>query len=85
MKDELRARPKNSWRSLAVYLLREHGPMTASQLVELIKEKELRQITGKTPEATVGAALYTAIKRGDEELILMSPGLFSYNPRGNRN
>jgi hypothetical protein len=67
----------NSWRALAVGLLREKGPLSADEIVNLIAERGLREISGRTPSATVAAALYTACKRGDPELYIIRPGTFA--------
>ena len=42
--------------------LEKGGPMTARGIVNYISENRLRPVTGETPEATVGAVLYTAIQ-----------------------
>lgn len=66
-----------SWRVLAIELLREKGPLSADEIVGLIAERGLREISGRTPSATVSAALYTACKRGDSSLYVVEPGRFA--------
>lgn len=65
-----------SWRQASIEALRRSGPMTASDILGKIETLELREITGLTPEATIGSILYTAIKNGDVRIRLISRGIF---------
>ena len=68
---------EKSWQQLAVELLHEQGPLSAAEIVDLIAKRGLREISGKTPIATVAAVLYTACKRADTEIYLIRPGRFA--------
>jgi len=65
-----------SWIDASIEALRQGGPMNARQIVEFIERNGLRTVSGQTPEATVGAVLYTAIQDGDQRIHLASPGVF---------
>lgn len=65
-----------SWIEASIEALRLGGPMNAHQIVEYIEKNNFRPVTGQTPEATVGAVLYTAIQDGDQRLHMVSPGVF---------
>jgi hypothetical protein len=53
-----------SWREAIIAILKlTNKPMSATDIVDAIKEHGLRTVTGNTPEATVGAQIYTSIKR----------------------
>jgi hypothetical protein len=53
-----------SWREAIIEALKlSNKPMSAVEIVAAIKEHQFRTVTGNTPEATVGAQIYTSIKR----------------------
>ena len=58
------------------------SPMTAEQITEQLIQLKLWNTNGKTPAATVGAALYMNIKKFGKEspFIKISRGLFAINP-----
>lgn len=68
----------HSWFEASLEVLRAGKPLTASEIVSQIESLELRDISGQTPEATVGAVLYTAIQNGDSRVRLAGPGLFEF-------
>jgi len=52
--------------------------MTARAIVDYIAEHDLRSVTGATPEATVGAVLYTSIQNGSPVVRLLDAGVFAH-------
>ena len=46
-----------------IILAESSVPLSAAQILEQLLSRKLWQTSGKTPEATVGAALYTDIKK----------------------
>lgn len=71
-----------TWKEAAILALEGNDPMTAAQIVAAIKEKGLRTVSGKTPDATVSAHLYTAIKAGDPRIRQAGTGLFQHTGVG---
>ena len=67
-----------SWHEAALVALERGGPMTARAIVDYISENDLRPVTGATPEATVGAVLYTAIQNGSPAIRLLESGVFAH-------
>lgn len=63
-----------SWREAIIEVLKTAGkPMSAGEIVATIKERGLRNVTGNTPEATVGALIYTSMKRDGEGSPFVQP------------
>jgi hypothetical protein len=60
-----------SWRALAIELLPDKGPLSADEIVGLIAERGLRELSGLTSSATVAAALSTECTRGDSSLYVI--------------
>ena len=50
--------------------------MTAREIAKYIEDHDLRPITGNTPEATIGAVLYTAIQNSNPAISLKEAGVF---------
>jgi len=67
-----------SWLEASLVALEKGGPMSARSIVEYITDNALRPITGETPEATVGAVLYTAIQNGNPAVSLRDAGVFAH-------
>ena len=67
-----------SWGEASIEALKGAGQLTADQVLKIIKDRDLRPITGKTPAATVAAQLYTAAKDGDPRLKQVGKGLFEH-------
>ncbi len=67
-----------TWRDAAIEALRANGVSSAADIVRVIAERGLRDVTGSTPEATVGAVLYTAVQDGDPRVRTAGPGLFEH-------
>ena len=67
-----------TWKEAAVEALRGSGPISAADIVRVIAERGLRSVTGATPEATVGAVLYTAVQDGDPRVRIVGPGTFEH-------
>lgn len=57
-------------------------PLSAAQISEQLLSRKLWQTSGKTPAATVGAALYTDIKKfaNGSFFVKAGKGLFALNP-----
>ena len=56
-----------SWREAIIEVLKSaNKTLNPADIVAAIKERGFRQITGNTPEATVGAQIYTSMKRDGE-------------------
>jgi hypothetical protein len=71
-----------TWFDAALEVLRDAGPMSPAQIIMEIERRQLRAITGQTPEATVAALLYTAVQNGDPRVRLVSAGLFGFGEAG---
>lgn len=67
-----------SWLEAAIEALKRGGPMSVSQILTSVEAMELRAISGRTPEATIGAALYTALQNGNPSIRLVRPGVFEH-------
>jgi hypothetical protein len=67
-----------TWLEASIEALKRKGPMNAAQIVEAIDGLGLRAISGATPEATVGAVLYTTIQDADPRVKLVGPGTFEH-------
>ena len=67
-----------SWREAAIAALKGAGPLSVADVLKRIESLELREITGQTPEATIGAVLYVALENGDDRIRLSGPGLFEH-------
>ena len=67
-----------TWRDAAIEALKINGVSSAADIVRVIAENELREVTGSTPEATVGAVLYTAVQDGDPRVRTTGPGFFEH-------
>jgi hypothetical protein len=57
--------------------------MSSVDIVSAIKERGLRNVTGNTPEATVGAQIYSSIKKDGEfsPFVQKSPNVFSFKKK----
>ena len=63
-----------SWREAIIEVLKKSSkPMSSVEIVAAIKERKLRNVTGNTPEATVGAQIYTSMKRDGEGSSFVQP------------
>jgi HB1, ASXL, restriction endonuclease HTH domain len=74
-----------SWREAIIAVLKlTSKPMSATDIVDAIKEHGMRTVTGNTPEATVGAQIYTSIKRdGDSSPFIQThPNEFALKQSG---
>jgi hypothetical protein len=67
-----------TWKEAAIEALRGSGPLSAAEIVRVITERGLRPVTGNTPEATVGAVLYTSIQDKDPRVRTVGPGMFEH-------
>lgn len=67
-----------TWRDASIEALKMNGVSSAADIVRVITERNLREVTGSTPEATVGAVLYTAVQDGDPRVRTAGPGLFEH-------
>ena len=67
-----------TWLEAAIQALEDGKELTALQIIDRIRARRLRPISGKTPEATVASKLYTAIIDGDPRVCLTVPGRFTY-------
>lgn len=67
-----------TWREAAVAALEGAGPLRVDQITERIDELGLRELTGSTPEATVGVQLYLAVQNHDPRVRHVGPGLFEH-------
>ena len=71
-------RQEMTWREASIAALVGVGPLNINEITSRIRELNLRDLTGNTPEATVGAQLYGAIQNGDQRVRLVSPGVFEH-------
>src|ERR1035437_3207066 len=63
-----------SWREAIIEVLKKSSkPMSSVEIVAEIKERKLHNVTGNTPEATVGAQIYTSMKRDGEGSPFVQP------------
>jgi hypothetical protein len=67
-----------TWREAAIKALEGAGPLSVPEVTERIQSLGLRELTGNTPEATVGAALYIASRDGDPRLSQSKKGYFEH-------
>jgi len=67
-----------TWRDASIQALQGAGQLTAKQIVDRIEELGLRPLTGMTPEASVGAQMYTSIADGDPRIRQVAPGVFEH-------
>ena len=67
-----------TWRDASIEALRVNGASSAADIVRVIAERGLREVTGSTPEATVGAVLYTAVQDEDPRVRTTGPGIFEH-------
>jgi hypothetical protein len=70
-----------SWREAIIEVLKtSNKPMSSADIVAAIKERGLRNVTGDTPEATVGAQIYSSIKRDGESspFVQIAPNEFGF-------
>jgi hypothetical protein len=67
-----------TWREAAIAALKGAGPLNVQQVADRIAELGLRDLTGRTPEATVAAQLYMAIQNNDQRVEQVGPGLFRH-------
>lgn len=72
----------STWLEAAIEALDGQGALTTHEITARIASLGVRPLTGKTPAATVGANLYTAIERGDSRIRLAAPGQFERVPEG---
>jgi hypothetical protein len=83
MEQTISSQSNLSWREAIIEVLKSaNKPMNAADIVATIKARGLRQITGNTPEATVGAQIYTSMKRDGESSPFSqpAPNLFEFKP-----
>lgn len=78
---------RTSSRDAAAIILRDAtGPMKVADIArQIVAEKLAPGLKGKTPEATIGAQLYTACKGTDSRFVKVDRGLVDLrelNPRG---
>lgn len=67
-----------TWREAAIEALEGAGPLTVREVTERIASSDIRPLTGETPEATVGAQLYSALQDGDPRIRQVGPGTFEH-------
>jgi hypothetical protein len=67
-----------TWQEAAIAALVDAGPLRVEQVLERIREQQLRDLTGATPEATIGARLYLAVQDNDPRVRLVAPGVFEH-------
>jgi hypothetical protein len=67
-----------TWKEAAIEALRGAGPLSAAEIVRVIAERGLRSVSGATPEATVGARLYSAVQDGDPRVRIAGSGTFEH-------
>jgi hypothetical protein len=70
-----------SWREAIIEVLKKSSkPMSSVEIVAAIRDRKLRNVTGNTPEATVGAQIYSSIKKDGEcsPFVQISPNVFSF-------
>jgi hypothetical protein len=67
-----------TWREAAVQALKGAGSLSVAAITSRVELLGLRPLTGATPEATVGAQLYSAVQSGDPRIRLVGPGLFEH-------
>ena len=67
-----------TWRDAAIEALKVNGVSNTADILRVIAERGLREVSGVTPEATIGAVLYTAIQDGDPRIRFVGPGLFEH-------
>jgi len=67
-----------SWKEAAIRALEGAGSLTAEEIVARIRTLALRPLSGKTPAATVGATLYTAVQSGDPRIRQSGSGRFEH-------
>lgn len=67
-----------TWREASIAALVGAGPLNLSEITARIRELKLRDLTGNTPETTVGAQLYSAVQNNDPRVRLVSPGVFEH-------
>jgi 8-oxo-dGTP pyrophosphatase MutT (NUDIX family) len=72
-----------SWRAAIVEVLKTaKRSLRPNEIVAAIKDQGLREVGGETPEATVGANIYSSIKRdgGNSPFLQTGPGEFTLKP-----
>lgn len=67
-----------TWREAAIAALKGSGPLNTGDITKRIRELELRDLTGTTPEATVAAQLYLSVQNNDPRVRLVAPGTFEH-------
>lgn len=67
-----------TWKEAAIEALHGAGRLSAADIIRIIADRGLRPVTGATPEATVGAVLYTAVQDGDPRVRIAGPGTFEH-------
>jgi|694.fasta_scaffold05066_10 hypothetical protein len=67
-----------TWLDAALEVLKLGGQLSARDILNEIEKRQIRPISGKTPEATIGAVLYTSIQDGDTRVKLVGSGLFEF-------
>ena len=67
-----------TWREAAITALKGAGVLNVQQVTDRIVELGLRDLTGQTPEASVGAQLYVAVQNRDQRIEQVGPGLFRH-------
>jgi hypothetical protein len=82
MKQETSGKNNLSWRKAVIEVLKASDkPMSSAEIVAAIKERQLREVTGNTPEATIGALIYTSMQEDGENspFIQKAPNEFAFN------
>lgn len=67
-----------TWREAAISALKDAGPLRVDQITQRIQALGLRDLTGNTPEATVGVQLYLAVQNNDSRVRLVAPSVFEH-------
>jgi len=68
---------QNSFKEAAYQILREaKRPLKPSEIAKIAVQRKLVETQGKTPEATMGARLYTDVKNKDSVFALLGKNLF---------
>jgi len=74
-----------SWRAAILEVLKvAKRPLRAAEIVAAIRERGLRKVSGETPEATIGAIIYSSVKKdgGNSPFRQTAPGEFTLKSPG---
>lgn len=67
-----------TWREASIRALEGAGPLRIDAITARIAALGLRELTGNTPEMSVGAQLYIAVQDNDPRIRLVEPGVFEH-------